>query len=392
MRHGGRIDRPGSIMTLPDLYVFLFWFNLALLFYTFAGYVVVVYALAWLFPQPPRKAAPAELPSVSVVLAGHNEAVRLTPRVQNLLGVDYPADKLEIIIVSDGSTDDTAARVAAFHNPRIRLLAQPQRSGKATCLNVGVAAARGEVVMFADARQRYIPETIRELVYNFSDPAVGAVSGEMFVQTSVSGVGGSVDVYWRLEKWIREAEARRDSAIGCTGCIYAIRRALFVPLHPATVLDDVVTPMNIAARGYRVLYDPAGACFDPQPMEPERELQRKQRTLAGNYQMLFAHLDWLLPWRNRLWWQLISHKYLRIAAPVMLAVILATNVTLRDQPIYCLLLAAQGLCYGLAILGLAVPRLRWRVFSWPAGFLFLNLMTVGGFFKFLRGTYKGGRW
>lgn len=379
-------------MILPEIWVLLFWSSLALLIYTFPGYPVVVHLLARLAPERRRPAAPAAWPAVSVVLVAGNEEQRITPRLQNLLAADYPPDRLEIIVVSDGSTDATAARVRELGEPRVKLLARTEHAGKSACLNAGIPLAGGEIVVFSDARQRFAPETIRALVSNFSDPAVGAVSGELFIDPSASGVGAGVDLYWRLEKMIRTAEARRDSCIGCTGAVYAIRRALFTPIPPDTILDDVVIPMRIAVAGNRVLYDTAAPAYDPQSLEPARERGRKQRTLAGNFQMLFRHPAWLLPWRNRLWWQLLSHKYLRIAAPLTLAVIFVSNLALVHAPIYRALFVGQCLFYGLALTGLAVPSLKARVVSIPAGFVFLNLMTVGGCWNWLRGAYAGGRW
>ena len=379
-------------MTLPDSCVLLFWFSLGLLIYTFLGYPLVMHSLARLTPERRRPVPPTQWPTVSVVLVVGNEEQRITPRLQNLLASDYPADRLEILVVTDGSTDATAARVRELGEARVKLVPRPERAGKSAGLNAGIPLAGGEIVVLCDARQSFAPGTIRALAGNFSDPAVGAVSGELFIDPAASGVGAGVDLYWRLEKMIRTAEARRDSCIGCTGAVYALRRALFTPIAPDTILDDVVIPMQIAVAGHRVLYDTAAPAYDPQALEPARERGRKQRTLAGNFQMLFRHPVWLLPWRNRLWWQLLSHKYLRIAAPLTLAVIFSSNLALVHAPIYRALCAGQCLFYGLAAAGLAVPSLRVRVVSLPAGFVFLNLMTVGGCWNWLRGAYTGGRW
>jgi hypothetical protein len=161
---------------------------------------------------------------------------------------------------------------------------------------------------------------------------------------------------------------------------------LFEPIPDDTLLDDVVIPMQIAMRGYRILHDPAALAFDPQPMEPAAERVRKRRTLAGNFQMLFRHPAWLLPWRNRLWWQLISHKYLRILAPALLALVFLVNVPLLSSPFYRATFAAQCACYMLAALGLTFSNLRSRIFTLPAGFVLLNAGAVLGFLHYLRGS------
>ena len=349
------------------------------LFYTFAGYAIHVGALARLKP-PARASNPAgQLPTLTVVLAAHNESNRIRARLENLLDSDYPADRLKVIVVSDGSTDDTVAQVP--REPRITVIARPQRSGKSACLNAAVVAAQTELIVFADARQRFERGAIRALARNFSDPRVGAVSGALEIASSASNTGAGVDVYWRLEKWIRASESRLDSAIGCTGAIYAIRRCLFTPLPPDTVLDDVVIPMRILIAGFRVLFENTAIAWDPQSLEPAAEQRRKRRTLAGNFQMLFRYPGWLLPWRNRLWWRLVAHKYLRLVAPGFLILAFLCNATLLGFVFFRVAFIAQCAFYLLAGAGCLLPRTRLAAI--PAGFVFLNLMTLRAFWYYL---------
>jgi hypothetical protein len=216
------------------------------------------------------------------------------------------------------------------------------------------------------------------------------VSGALMIETAATAVGGGVDAYWRLEKFVRSAESKLDSSIGCTGAVYAIRRKLFQSIPADTILDDVVIPMQIALQNYRILFEPLAVSFDPQSLEPEREKVRKQRTLAGNFQMLFRYLNWLLPSRNRLWWQLISHKYLRLAAPLCLVLALIANARLLESSFFRLLFYGQCFFYSLAIFGLIFSRSKIFIFSIPAGFVFLNWMTVRGFFYFLKGKNQAG--
>lgn len=369
----------------------VFWGSFAVVFYTFLGYPIFIGLLARL---KSRKAPALKTfaPTVSVVLVAANEAERIRARIENIFATDHPAEKLELIVYSDGSTDETPSIIQSFPDKRVHAILSNQRSGKAKGLNASVAVAKGEIIVFCDARQKFNCATIPNLVRNFADPKTGAVSGNYSIEKSETSVGGGVDAYWRLEKFIRNAEAKWDSSIGCTGAIYAIRRELFRPLPSDVLLDDVVIPMTIAQQGYRIGFDDDAVSLDPMNIEASRENRRKKRTLAGNFQMLFRFPHWILPWKNRLWWQLISHKYLRIFAPFFLVALFASNALLAAQPIYRALFVCQIAFYTLACIGLAFQSVKLRVISIPTGFFFLNLMTVGGFWNYLRGTYREGKW
>ena len=380
-------------MSSADWWQLLFWASLAALGYTFLGYPLLLGVLARIASQPALKSPPANPPSVTVLLVAFNEEARIRPRVENLLATDYSAGQLEVLVVTDGSTDGTVAQLRAFADPRVRVLAREQRAGKAACLNAAIPTARGEIVVLCDARQRFAPHTIPELIANFSDPSLGAVSGALEIDPAATGVGGGVDLYWRLEKFIRASEGRFSSTIGATGAVYAIRRELFQPIPDDTLLDDVVIPMQIAVNhGKRVSFDPSAPAYDPQTTDPAKEKRRKLRTLAGNFQMLAHHPGWLLPWRTGLWWQLLSHKYSRIVAPVFMVTMLTGNAALAGETFYRWVLAAHLAFYALAALGLLLPALKWKPISVPAGFVFLNLMTVGGCVNWLRGAYRQGKW
>ena len=359
-----------------------FWLSIGALAYTFVGYSAL---MGWLARERKivRRELPGEPPEVCVVVVAHNEETRIAARLENLLAADYPPEKLRVLLVSDGSTDATFARAQTFDPTRVSVLAPPTRAGKAAGLNAALALVTSEIVVFTDARQRFAPHAIARLAAHFADPRIGAVSGSLEIDAASSAAGAGVDAYWRLEKNLRAAESRFDSCIGCTGAIYAIRRALFTPIPTDTLLDDVVIPMHIAAGGARVIHDPDAIAFDPQTLEPASEQRRKQRTLAGNFQMLFRHPAWLLPWRHRLWWQLLSHKYLRLAAPLFLLATFTANLALAAHPFYRATLAGQVLFYAAAALGLAARSRRWRVLSLPAGFVFLNIMALRGLWHFL---------
>ncbi|MEW6306434.1 MAG: glycosyltransferase [Verrucomicrobiota bacterium] len=366
----------------------LFWAAFMLVAYTFLGYPLLIGLLARGRKRAGAMAERSNAP-VSVVLVAHNEAHRLEGRVRNLLDARGVSGSLQVVVVSDGSSDGTVELAKSLSDERVLLVECRERRGKAACLNDGVAAARGEIIVFADARQQFEPTSIPNLIRHFSDPRVGAVSGNCSTNTAATSVGGGVDAYWRLEKFVRGSESLVDSSVGCTGAIYAIRKSLFRPLPADTILDDVVTPMNIVTQGYRVVFDPEAVCFDPQPLEPASEKIRKRRTLAGNFQMLFRHPAWLLPWRNRVWWQLISHKYLRLLGPVLMLLTFVTNALLLDLAFYRLLFSGQCGFYLLALTGMVFPG-KSKLLALPAGFVFLNWMTVRGFWYFLTRANRPG--
>ena len=379
-----------ALSTTPDRLgaLLVFWISGAALAYTFAGYGALMALLAR--GRGVKSPASAPPPDVCAVIVAHNEEPRIAARIENLLAADYPAEKLRVLLVSDGSTDATLARAAASDPARVTVLAQPVRAGKAAGLNAALAQATGDIVIFTDARQRFAPDAIARLAAHFADPRIGAVSGALEIDAASSAAGHGVDAYWRYEKSLRAAESRFDSCIGCTGAIYAIRRTLFTPLPADTVLDDVVIPMRLAVAGHRVIHDPTALAFDPQPLDPTSEQRRKQRTLAGNFQMLFRYPGWLLPWRNRLWWQLLSHKYLRLPAPLLLVAAFAANTLLLPHFFYAVCLGLQILFYTLALLGTAQPSRKSRLLSLPAGFVFLNLMTLKGLWHYLTGVSQAG--
>jgi biofilm PGA synthesis N-glycosyltransferase PgaC len=346
----------------------LFWLSVALVAYVYVGYPLLLASWARLRARSVRRAPlGAAAPGVSVIVAARNEAHRLPSRVTNLLRQDYPGD-LQIIVVSDGSTDDTAAVVAPFE-PRAELV-EIARSGKPSALNAGVGRARHDILVFADARQTFEPDALRRLVENFADPLVGAVTGELLLDCEIdpaasaeSTVGESVGAYWRYEKWLRRHESALWSTLGATGAIYAMRRSLWRPLPPATLLDDVLAPMRVVLAGYRVVFDDRATAHDRVEPHTAGERRRKVRTLAGNYQLVTLEPALLNPLRNRVWLQFVSHKLGRLVVPYALALIFLTNLVLAPAGVlYMAALGAQLGFYGLALYG---AWLEWRTEGMP---------------------------
>jgi biofilm PGA synthesis N-glycosyltransferase PgaC len=373
-------------MTMP----ILFWLAFSILGYIFIGYPIVARIRAAIHPKT-RHRAPIE-PTVTIILAAYNEAARIERRISNLLELDYPTDKLQIIIGSDGSTDDTAARARRFAPDRVVVHDFAMRRGKPALLNALVPLAKGDIVVFADARQRFDRMAIRALVSNFVDASVGGVSGELVItkraQAELRNEGAAM--YWKYEKLIRSTESRSGSTVGATGAIYAIRKSLFEPLAEDTLLDDVLIPVRIARRGYQVVFEPGAKAFDLAPANAHAELVRKIRTIGGTFQ-LFSRERWLLsPRSNPLWFETISHKALRLTIPLWLAVLLISNLTLLEWPLYQLTMAGQGAFYAAAVAGAGQHQARRRrlVLTLPYTMCLLSWATVIGFVRFITRTQQ----
>jgi cellulose synthase/poly-beta-1,6-N-acetylglucosamine synthase-like glycosyltransferase len=365
----------------------LFWFSALLLFHVFVGYPLCMWWMARVLPRRVRKeVATPTIPTVTVVIAAHEAGAHIRAKLTNVFALDYPGERLDIIVVCDGCRDDTAAQCREVADPRIRVLEFAERRGKASCLNDAIAAATGEILLMTDVRQNVDPGALRELVANFADPAVGAVSGELRLLDAVTGFARGVDAYWRYEKLIRHAESRSGSTIGVTGALYAMRRELFRPLPEGTVLDDVLIPMRIAAAGQRVVFEPLALAWDRPSQHPAEERRRKIRTLAGNYQLIQL-APWLLaPWSNPLWWRFVSHKLLRLLAPwLLLLAALASAVLATRHALYLLPLLALFAGVGLVVLGRRLPATeRLLPVRLVVAFWYLNLFAAQALIAFAR--------
>lgn len=352
--------------------------------YTYVGYPVLVALWSRLRPRPVHRQP--QQPRVAIIVVGHNEEARIEAKIRTCLAQDYPADRLRVVIASDGSTDRTNALVQSCGDARVQLMAFPVRRGKAACLNDAVAACSEEVIVFTDARQALNAEAVRCLIENLADAQVGAVSGELvFVQDDMTAFAEGVDAYWRYEKFIRQREALVHSAPGVTGALYALRRSCFRPIPDRTILDDVAIPMQAVRAGYRVVFDSRALAYDKPSKSAAQEKVRKVRTLAGNYQLM-AMMPWVLvPGLNPIWLQFVSHKLLRLVAPFAMVALLLANLSLaRGSAFFAGVLAVQALGYLLAMAGLSIPAVaRWRLARIAAAFVSLNWYAVLGLLQFL---------
>ncbi|HMJ11440.1 MAG TPA: glycosyltransferase family 2 protein [Polyangiaceae bacterium] len=361
---------------------------LALIAYTYFGYPVMVAALARL-SRVTRSSDPGYQPTVSVCIAVYNGEKYMAGKLDSLLELDYPHDHMQFLIYSDGSSDGTDAIVKRYaeRDPRIVLLRGEQRKGKPAALNALAGAATGEVLLMTDVRPGLSRETVRALVLPLSNPEVGCVSGNLVLRGS-TGAGA----YWRYEKFIRMSEARLGRMVGVTGTIYAIRRADFPVLPEDVILDDVWVPMQVTLARKRIAFAEAAQAYED-AFEDDREFGRKVRTLAGNYQLFVSTPRLLSPTANPAWFQLLSHKALRLVCPWALAVLFCASVaaafnapelTELQRTFWRTMVYAQCLFYGLAVLGSRAGR----VAGLARTFVVLNAAAVLGLWRFARGSQR----
>jgi cellulose synthase/poly-beta-1,6-N-acetylglucosamine synthase-like glycosyltransferase len=362
----------------------VFIISAATVLYAYLAYPIIV--MLWAKVRSRRVEKRYRQMPVSVVIAARNEEANISARIENLVAQEYPRDLLQIIVVSDGSTDRTAELAHLYAGHGVQLLECSAPVGKATALNIGVAAATHDIVVFADARQRFSPNAIAELVSVFHDPAVGAVSGELILVSGddVGEVHEGVGLYWRYEKLIRRSESAIASVVGATGSIYAVRRALYVPLAPNTLLDDVLVPMRIVLAGYRVIFIRAARAFDFSSSTAAHEFSRKVRTLAGNFQAVAMEPRLLDPRANPVLFQFVSHKLMRLVVPYCCIAALVSSALLGG-PVFRAIFLAQGLFYAAGLLMLtplrsskvaAMSRVSWT-------FIVMNAAAVVGLWFYL---------
>lgn len=366
-------------------------FSLLFIWYTYFGYPALLYISSKIKTKRVGGGRLNQYPRISILIAARNEALSIRPRIQDLLAQSYPQEKTEIIIISDGSDDETEQIVFdlsnRINNPPVRLISLKERKGKANALNKGICAANGEIIVFADARQKFDVNAIEQMVANFSDPEVGCVSGELlFVRDTDSCIQEEMGVYWALEKKIRKLESSIGSVVGATGAIYAIRKSLYRQLPSETLIDDVLTPMNVVLQGYRTIFESKARAYDIISQNVQQEWKRKVRTLAGNWQLLSIAPELFSPIENPIWLRFISHKFFRLLVPFFLPVMLLSSF-LAEGKIYKVLLLCQLVGYLMAICGWLIPKARIvRVINLSFFFMTLNIAVVYGFFYWITGN------
>jgi len=363
----------------------LFWSAVVLIAYTYAGYPLWLWLRRSLRPWPIQKGVIE--PFVSVVMVVRNEEKVLAMKLDNLLGLDYPQARLQVVVVSDGSTDDTEAILHSYaRDPRVQVVLNQLSRGKAAGLNDALRVVQGEIIVFTDARQTLEAGALKALLDDFADPAVGCASGELMLGDPNSGEAAQgMGMYWRLEKKVRELESASGSVVGATGALYAARRESIVPIPAEILLDDVLIPMNVVRSGKRVVFEPEARAWDVAHQGNEREFARKVRTLSGNYQLLQL-APWLLRSENPIRFEFISHKLLRLVVPLALVVALFACAFIA-QPFYRALLVAQLAFYVLSLLAMTQVKLGpiARIVDAAFTFVVLNTAALVAFANFVTG-------
>ena len=332
----------------------VFWLSFVFVFYVYVGYPAILVACRKLVARPHRKAYYE--PSVSIVIAAHNEIERIEKKLANCFALAYPKRKLQIIVSLDGPTDGTECAVWKYAAQGVEIVHSKEHRGKASALNRAMRRATGEIVVFADVRQTFDDRAVLELTANFADEEVGAASGELLL-IDESGAEAMTDVglYWRYEKALRAMESDVHSIAGATGAIYAIRRELYEELPEETLIDDVLIPMRIILGGKRTVFDPGARAYDSVACCAQAEYRRKVRTLAGNYQLLIQLPQVVMPWRNPIFVQFLSHKVGRLLVPYALLALFVSNVFLVHG-IYVLFFSFQSAWYLSAAAGYLLAR------------------------------------
>jgi cellulose synthase/poly-beta-1,6-N-acetylglucosamine synthase-like glycosyltransferase len=370
----------------------LLFLSAAVPIYVYAGYPILLWAMARVRGQRTVAAAPIE-PAVTLIISAYNEEDVIGEKLENSLSLDYPRDRLEVIVVSDCSSDRTDAIVAARAPDGVRLIRLPERGGKSAGLNHAVAAARGSVLVFSDANAFYRTASIRRLVANFADSEVGCVTGESrYAKPDRSTTSTQENLYWRYERWIKIVESNWGSMVGSDGAILALRRDLFEPLR-ASDLNDLVIPLRVVARGYRVVYEPSAICDEAGMLEYEEEFRRKVRIVNRSVFALRQFPLLLNPLRAGTFaLQLISHKVLRWGVGLaLIALLISSAATTAIDPRWAPLLWAQVAFYALAGAGALLPGWRRRagsIATLPYYFCLVNVAALIGGARGLRGRVQ----
>ena len=371
---------------MQDVAIAVCAFSAGLVVYTIIGYPLVL-ALLTANRRPEASRVAGTPPAVTVLLAVHNGEAWIARKLESLLALDYPSHLLRILVLDDGSTDDTPSLVQAVTDVRVELVSLP-RGGKARALNAGIALAHSEILFFTDVRQTLHPHSLRRLVARFDDPSVGVASGELVIQNA-DRQEEVVSLYWRYEKWIRRHQSALDAMTGATGCIYAMRRYLARPLPTDMLVDDMYLPLSAWLKGHRIVFESEAKAYD-YGSTPAEEFRRKVRTLAGNIQVVQA-LPGLLSGSARPGFHFVSHKMVRLALPWAVLLVGLSSLWL-PSPARGVMLAAQAVCYTLAALDVVIPsRSRLKRLS-AAPRTFVVLLAAAAWATPLALVGRGAQW
>src|SRR5438876_3667486 len=380
-------------MTLRFTAEIIFWLSAAALFYTYAGYPLLLALVSTIRPRRVRRGDFEA--TVSVIITAYNEERDLAAKLENTLALDYPSELLEIIVASDCSSDRTDDIVKEFAPRGLRLYRQPQRLGKTAAQNMAVAEARGDIILFSDATSLYQPDVLRALLPSFADPKVGCIAGRLiYVDPGDTRVGRGARSYWSYETFLKKHESRACSLIGASGCLYAVRRTAYVPLYHEACSDFIIAT-KMVEQGLRAVYEPNAVCTELTNRRSDNELKMRVRIIAQTFTDLWRHRLMLNPIRSGFYAvQLLSHKVMRYLVPFFLLALLGASAILAsDFLFYRILLACQLAGYACGAIAWLLDRLgkRSRLLALPQYFLLANVASLIAIFKFLRGE-RYARW
>jgi cellulose synthase/poly-beta-1,6-N-acetylglucosamine synthase-like glycosyltransferase len=371
----------------------IFWLAVAALAYTYFGYALLLLILSR--TRGHKTLTATCTPSISIIITAYNEERDLTAKLNNTLALDYPKDKLEIIVASDCSSDRTDSIASSFAAQGVRLHRQTQRLGKTAAQNAAVELAGGEIILFSDATTLYRPDVLKTMVRNFADPSIGCVAGQLiYVDSSNSGVGHGAVSYWSYEVFLKRHESQVRSLIGVSGCLYAVRRSAYVPLYNEACSDFIIAT-KMVEQGLRAVYEPQAICEEQTNRRADKEFAMRVRVITQTYNDLWRHRHMLNPLRGGIYAvELLSHKVMRYLVPVfMVLLFLSTLLLAVNSTFYLAIFLAQLACYFFALGGYVLQRLgfRTRLLSLPHYFLLANFAAAVAFYKFLRGE-RYARW
>lgn len=379
-------------MTIAIILVFVFGALLAL---HYVLYPVLVILLARLAPSPTQSLAPGQRPpfwpSVTLIVAAYNESKVIAKKIENSLALDYPKDRLEIIVVSDGSNDETPEIVRSYADRGVISMHEAARGGKSAALNRAVAAASGEILLFSDANNDYNADAVRAIARHFFDPKVGGVCGVKRIYPAEGRESTQGDsLYWRMESAIKLAESQFSTITNADGEMFALRRALYEPIPPSVINDDAELTFSIIKQGYRILYEPAAQSHELASIDIVDDFFVKVRMVAGGYQTISRHTGFLLPPRNWFTFSFFAHKILRWLSPVLLIGVFFATLAALPNPWMLAFLTAQLACYALAGLGWLLRKHGElpTVLYVPFYFCAMNLAALMGLVRFLRGQQQ----